>query len=376
MSFFEHLQALDIDRLRARCRSAAAADVEQALRDERGGFEFGMERLVALLSPAAAGRLESLAERSHALAVRRFGRTIQLYAPLYLSNVCVNICHYCGFSVTNRIPRRTLTSEEAARECRHLVGRGFAHVLLVSGEHPREVSVDYLDEVVRRLHPMVASLSIEVQPFEEAEYRRLARSGVDGLVVYQETYDPPLYARMHPKGYKRDYRYRLEALERGYRAGMRRLGIGILLGLGDWRRDALVLGAHAAYLFKHGWQAHLTISLPRLRPAAGGFEPLQPVTDQELVQMICALRLVFPDVGLVLSTREAPEFRDGLMRLGVTQMSAGSRTEPGGYGHPGEELEQFAIEDRRSPAEVARSIRRAGYDPVWKDWERILHAAG
>jgi 2-iminoacetate synthase len=362
-----------------------------------------------LLSPAAGELLAQLCHRSQALTRQRFGKVIRLFAPLYLSNECVNQCKYCGFSRDNPILRVTLSVEEVLREARALQAQGFRNLLLVAGEHPKFVSRGYLTECVRALHQEVPSLALEVGPMETEAYRPMVEAGADGLVVYQETYDREIYAQMHTAGPKRDFDWRLETPERAYAAGFRRLGIGALHGLGDWRREAICLAAHAEYLLKKCWQAQLTISLPRLRPCAGEFEPRTGMSDRELAQLVCALRLFLPDVGLVLSTREPARVRDGLIPLGITLMSAGSHTEPGGYTGAGREnvhrtergriLElaagasewatgtslhargnatratgQFDIADERSPQEVAERIRRLGYEPVWKDWDTAFTA--
>jgi 2-iminoacetate synthase len=222
------------------------------------------------------------------------------------------------------------------------------------------------------LAPEIPSLSIEVQVWDTETYRRLVDAGCDGLVVYQETYDRGTYAAVHLKGKKRNYDWRLAAPDRGAEAGMRRLGIGALLGLhDDWRFEALALATHARALVRRWWRCEVSVSLPRLRPAAGGFEPADPVGDRDFVQLLCALRLLLPDLGITLSTREPPALRDALLRLGVTHMSAGSHTEPGGYASPSDAEPQFEIADTRSPAELAAVLRAAGYDPVWKDWERV-----
>jgi 2-iminoacetate synthase len=361
------LVATDLVLLRDVARHATPQDVDRALAMERRG----LHELAVLLSPAAADRLEDLAQAAHRTTVHRFGRAVRLFAPLYLSNECVSVCTYCGFSAGNDIVRRTLTPEEARAEAEVLVARGFRHVLLVAGEHARIVSKDYLVECVEALAPIVPELSLEVQVWDEPTYRRLVDAGCDGLVVYQETYDPGTYSEVHLKGKKRNYEWRLASLDRGAAAGMRRLGIGALLGLhDDWRTDALAVGAHARALIKRWWRSEVTIAVPRLRPAAGGYEPADPVSDADLVQLMCALRLALPDVGLSLSTRESPELRDALLRLGVTTMSAGSHTEPGGYAAPTDAEPQFAIGDERTPDEIAAVLRSAGYDPVWKDWQR------
>ncbi len=354
----------DLPTLVERAAHATAADVDQALGRRRRSFD----DLAVLLSPAAHARLEDLAAAAHRLTVQRFGRVVRLFAPLYLSNECASTCTYCGFSAGNDIARRTLSPEEAATEARALCSRGFRHVLLVSGEQARIVSREYLERCVAAVAAEVPSVSVEVQVWEEATYRSLVSAGCEGLLVYQETYDRETYAATHLKGKKRNYEWRLAAPDRGAAGGMRQLGVGALLGLHeDWRADVLAVAAHAAALVRRWWRCDVTVSVPRLRPAAGGFSPTRPVDDPELAQIVCALRLTLPDVGVSLSTREPAHLRDGLLRLGVTTMSAGSHTEPGGYAAPSEAEPQFEVGDTRSPAEVAAALRAAGYDPVWRD---------
>lgn len=353
-----------------------SADVDSALA-RKGSLT--LPDVAALLSEPASFRLETLARRSRERTLARFGRAIRLYAPLYLSNECVNVCHYCGFSVGNRIRRRTLSADEARREWAHLESQGFRHLLLVAGEDDRHVPLDYVCRIARILKPAAASVAVEIAPLEADGYRACVESGVDSVVAYQETYDRARYAEIHPKGPKRDYDWRLATLERAASAGVRRLGLGVLLGLSDWRADILALVSHARRLEKTCWRSEITVSVPRLRPAAGGYTPPFPVSDAALVQIIAALRLALPDAGIVLSTRESPELRDHLARLGVTHMSAGSRTEPGGYvvDREAEHAEpQFDISDDRSPAEVASRLAELGYEPVWKDWEPAFGVAG
>ncbi|MBW3615389.1 MAG: 2-iminoacetate synthase ThiH [Actinobacteria bacterium] len=360
----------DLLALRRLVGSATDRQVERALTGGRNGRR-DLADFAALLSPLAALRLEEMARRAHETTIRRFGRTIHLFAPLYLSNECVSVCTYCGFSAQNQIARRTLSPDELLAEALVLRSQGFRHLLLVAGEHARIVGKDYLVECVKVLAPHIPSIAVEVQVWDTDTYRRLVEAGCDGLVVYQETYDRETYAKAHLKGKKRNYDWRLAAPDRGAAAGMRRLGIGALLGLHhDWRSEALALAAHAQALMRRWWRCEVSLSVPRLRPAAGGFEPADPVDDAHFVQLLCALRLVLPDVGISLSTRESPELRDALVRLGVTHMSAGSHTEPGGYAAPSEAEPQFEISDGRSAAEMAGVLRAAGYDPVWKDWER------
>ena len=335
-----------------------------------------------------------MAQTSATLTRQNFGRTMRLFAPLYLSNECINNCHYCGFSRDNPILRVTLTPEEVAMEARYLSRAGFRQILLVAGEHPKFVSRNYLAECVRALAPDFPSILIEVGPMETRDYIPIVDAGAEGLVVYQETYDRGVYSEMHTAGPKRDFDFRLDCSERAYAAGFRRLGIGALFGLSRWQGEAVSLAAHLEYLLKHCWQAQITVSLPRLRPAAGGFHPLFSMIDRELAQLVCALRITFPQVGIVLSTRERAALRDALIPLGITMMSAGSHTEPGGYTHQGSEhlhqtvrgriiapefqhgedqfaTGQFEISDERSPAEIAAFLRQRGFDPVWKDWEQM-----
>ena len=360
--FARHLDALDVAGLSA--RAYTDADVDRALAAEHRD----LADLGALLSPAGTARLEEIAQAARETTLRRFGRAVRLYAPLYVSNACLSSCTYCGFAKDLPIARRTLTVDEVERESALLTGRGFRHLLLVAGEHRVEVSQDYLVEVVERLRPRVPSLSIETQTWSDDTYQRLVRAGLEGVVHYQETYDRDRYAQTHVAGWKRDYDRRLNSTELAGEAGVRRLGVGALLGLAaDWRADVLAVAAHAAFLVKTYWRTEVTVSLPRIKPSASGYQPLVPVSDAEYVQALSALRLFEPEAGIVLSTREPAALRDGLVRIAVTQMSAGSSTEPGGYSAPGEATEQFSISDERSPAEVAAMLEAAGYEPVWKD---------
>jgi 2-iminoacetate synthase len=351
-----------------------------------------ISQFAALLEPIEDAKLARLASQSQMITRRFFGRTMRLFAPLYLSSECINNCRYCGFSRDNLILRVTLSTDEVEAEARYLVQQGFRNILLVSGEHPKFVSNGYLLDVVRRLISFVPSVSIEVAPMEVDNYRPLVSAGAEGLVVYQETYDRAAYAEVHTAGPKRDFDWRLETPERAYAAGFRRIGIAPLFGLAEWRSDAIALAEHVEYLLKRCWRSQLTVSLPRLRPAAGGFRPRFSFTDRDLIQVLCALRITFPQIGIVLSTRESSNFRDILMPLGVTMMSAGSRTEPGGYTGQGRQSlhwtvkgrisqtscgdakadGQFEVEDQRSPEQIAAALRANGLEPVWKDWDSAI----
>jgi len=357
-----------------------------------------MERLWQLLEVKSPSQLEAMAREARQITRRNFGRTMRMFAPLYVSNECVNNCSYCGFSRDNAsIMRVTLTIEQVVTEAQHLAAQGFRNILLVAGEHPKFVSDGYLEECLSAIREFVPTIGIEVGPMEAPEYERMVKAGCEGLVVYQETYDRAVYADMHTAGPKKDFEWRIACPERGYEGGFRRMGIGALFGLSDWRLEALRLAAHLEHLYKHCWKASFTVAFPRLRPAAGGFQPMTGFPDWALVQTICAFRMIFPEVGIVLSTREPAPLRDALAPLGITVMSAGSHTEPGGYtGAGSDDLHQtvkgrrvelttkddkakaegqFGIADMRSPAEVAAMLKQQGLDAVWKDWDPAILAA-
>ena len=392
VSFVEHFNQLPIEALCRKAQDASELDVSAVLTKRN----LKLSDLAVLLSPNATNQLECLAERSNRITQQRFGKVIRLFAPLYLSNECINNCVYCGFSRDNPILRVTLSTDEVAHEASALASKGFRNILLVAGEHPKFVSSSYMADCVSALRGKIPSISLEVGPMEKEEYSPLVNSGAEGLVVYQETYNREVYADMHTSGPKKNFDWRLKTPERAHDAGFRRLGIGALYGLSDWRHETICLAAHADFLLRRCWKSQLTISLPRLRPCAGEFQPLNNFNDQDLVQTICALRLFLPDVGIVLSTREPAKLRNQLIPLGITSMSAGSHTEPGGYTGAGnnnlhytergkiKELNentteseskatgQFDIADERSPETVAKTIAHLGYEPVWKDWDTSI----
>lgn len=380
-SFSEIHPTLPVEQLAARTRDASLADVDAIL--DRGRIR-GLEEFAVMISPAAEARLERMAALSQQLTQRHFGKAIRLFAPIYLSNECVNICKYCGFSRNNPIPRITIPVEQAVRETQLLADQGFRSLLIVAGEHPKYVSNGYVEEVIGRCLEIMPGIAIELGPMKTEGYHPLVRAGAEGLIVYQETYNKPVYKDLHPSGPKSRFEWRMDTPERGYEAGFRRIGIGALFGLADWIEDAISLAAHAGHLTRKLWKAQLTVAFPRMRPAAGGFHvnPAHVPGDRQVLQLVTSFRLMFPHIGIVLSTRESPRLRDGLMRCGITMMSAGSSTEPGGYSSyttdhfsPAgreQEGEQFHIADERPPAAVAARIRELGYEAVWKDADQSL----
>ena len=369
MSFLNEFQRHSWEQMGKRIYASSGEDVVRAL--HRQGKR-DLNDFCALVSPAAAPYLEEMAQLSFRLTRKRFGNTTQLYIPLYLSNECHNICTYCGFSVDNKLERLTLGHDQLMQEVEQIKSQGFKHILLVTGEANRKVGVDYLEQVLEWLRPHFASITMEVQALDQADYERLIRRGLNSVLIYQETYNSHTYNSYHPKGKKSNMAYRLETPDRLGRAGIHRIGIAALLGLEDWRVDSAFVALHLAYLERCYWRTRYSISLLRLRPAAGCQPPNVVVSDRDFVQLICAYRIYNENVEISLSTRESPALRDHLLKLGITSMSAGSKTEPGGYTQSDEALEQFEVNDARSPAQVAAMIRARGFDPVWKDWDAVL----
>jgi len=347
------------------------SEVEWALSRKPGYYV--LDRLLLLVSPAAENCLEQMAQIAHHLTLQRFGKTIRLYAPLYLSNFCVNDCVYCGFNKSHQFPRIRLTIEQALADAEIIAAEGFRDLLLVSGEDKNFITVDYLVTLAEKLREKFSSISVEIYPMQTNEYAKLFKAGIEGVTLYQETYDRNVYAYYHPQGPKADYDCRLNTLDRAASADMREIGIGALLGLSDWRLEALAIGEHAQYLMRRYWKSRVSFSFPRLCPARDVDEKqFSLISDKNLVQMILALRLCFADAGMVLSTRERAELRDRLVELGITRMSAGSKTSPGGYSGKSGAVGQFEVDDNRSPAQIAEMIKSKGLEPVWKDWDKAF----
>lgn len=350
-SFFEKLTLRDVDRVLDKDRLSP-------------------QDYLTLLSPAAVGRLEEMARRAQTETIKHFGRTVQLFAPIYVSNYCINTCVYCGFNHENQFARRHLSLDEVDREAQVISRMGLKHILLLTGEHPTKSTVNYMADCVQVLKRHFSCVSVEVYSLTEEEYRQLVNAGVDGMTMYQEVYQQECYEPLHPSGPKKDYLFRLDAPERACKAGMRTVTVGALLGLAPWRQESFFTGLHAAYLQNRYPAVDIQIAPPRLRPCHGGFQAIAPVSDVDLVQYIMAYRIFMPHSGIGLSTRERPELRDQLIKLGVTRMSAGVSTAVGGYSDKKEEG-QFELADERGVEEIRLMLKKNGYQPIFQDWHYL-----
>ncbi len=366
MTSFTHiLDQLNWEEITLSIKEKQAEDVERALYSKNRS----LEDFKSMIAPAALPYIEEMARLSNSITQKRFGKTIQMYIPMYLSNECQNICTYCGFSMDNVIPRITLSKAQIIAEAKAIKKMGYDHILVLTGEANKTVGFNYLYDALQTIKPYFANISLEVQPLKTEEYEKLLSIGLHSVLVYQETYRKSTYKVHHPKGRKSNFDWRLQTPERLGKAGAYKIGIGALLGLEDWRTDSFMTALHLDYLQRHFWQSKYAISFPRLRPCEGNDHDEQLMRDKELVQLICAYRLFNEDVELSLSTRESPAFRDRLVQLGITSMSAASKTNPGGYALNDDSLEQFEIDDTRSAEAIATMIKKQGYEPVWKDWD-------
>lgn len=367
MSFTLIFEQLDWSSISMDIMSKTDMDVRRALAKPKPD----LEDFKALISPAAEPYLEQMAQMSYSKTRQRFGSNVGMYVPLYLSNLCANECTYCGFSMQNRIKRKTLNAQEIDLEIEALKKMEFDSVLLVTGEHQTKVGMDYFRHAIPQIKQHFNYLALEVQPLDQEQYAELKSIGMDAVMVYQETYNPSTYAEHHLRGSKKDFFYRLETPDRLAKAGVDKIGIGALIGLDNWRVDSFFVAAHLDYLERTYWRTRYSISLPRLRPCEGGVQPKSVLNDKQMVQLICAYRIFNQHVDLSLSTRESATFRDNIMPLGVTTVSAASKTQPGGYAVDQEQLEQFEISDERSASDVAAAIKNRGLEPVWRDWTSI-----
>lgn len=367
--FSDELLKFDWEETTARIQSMTDADVRRALASPRPG----VDGFMALISPAAAPYLEQMAARSRALTRERFGKTVSMYIPMYITNSCSNSCVYCGFNCHNKFERVILTPDQIEDECKAIKRLGpFENLLLVTGENPRKAGVDYLARALQVCRPYFSNLSVEVMPLSAEGYSTLVSQGLNGVVCFQETYHRERYKVYHPAGQKSDFEWRVNGFDRMGQAGVHKIGMGVLIGLEDWRTDVTMMARHLLYLRKKYWRTRYSVNFPRMRASASGYQPNVIMTDRELAQLTFAFRIFDHDVDISVSTRELPVFRDHICALGATSLSAGSKTEPGGYYTYPQALEQFAVSDERTPSEVADAIRRAGQEVVWKDWDEIF----
>ncbi|MBP5244749.1 MAG: 2-iminoacetate synthase ThiH [Succinivibrio sp.] len=373
MSFYDVIEKTDIDKFINLVDSQKDTDVEKALSKKE---PLGVDDFAALISENARKHyLKDMVNISTQLTRRRFGRCVNMYLPLYLTNLCSNKCVYCGFSVMNKFKRVVLNLSQIEEECQAISKMGYKNILLVSGESERRAGIDYFKQVLPVVKKYATYLQMEVQPLSVDDYVQLKELGLDAVSVYQETYHKEYYSKVHLGGRKADYRWRLETPDRLGMAEIDKVGIGSLLGLYDWRADLCATALHILYMREHYWKTNLSVSFPRLRPAAGGFEPKLPVSDAKLLQIICALRIFDNELDLTLSTRESASFRDLILPVGITAISAGSSTEPGGYAHKGENLEQWTVNDNRTVDEVVSAMESSGFEAVFQNASTTFFSA-
>jgi 2-iminoacetate synthase len=372
--FADVIGMYDWDKTIELVENATIEEVDSVLaKAQRNRKALTPEEFAILISPAASSRINEMAILSNHFTSERFGKTISLYIPMYVGNACTNKCVYCGFNHDNPFERTILTQSQIEQECKAIKRLGpFENLLIVSGEYPSLCGVEYLEKTLHTCRPYFHNLTIEVQPMRAADYERLTHSGLNGVVCFQETYHREAYKRYHPKGMKSHFEWRLNGYDRMGEAGVHKIGLGALLGLEDWRGDVVMMARHLRYLQKKYWRSRYSVNFPRMRPSESGFQPVSIISDKELAQLTFAFRIFDHDVDISYSTREAPEYRDNMIPLGVTSMSAGSKTDPGGYASAPDSLEQFEVSDERRPIDVEAAIRAHGYDPVWKDWDSVF----
>jgi 2-iminoacetate synthase len=372
--FADVIKQWDWDETIAQVNATTDADVVRVLaKARRNNKQLDDNDFMALISPAAANHLEEMAQLSKHFTQERFGKTISMYIPMYVSNACTNKCVYCGFNHDNPFKRTILTMEQIEEECKAIKRLGpFENLLLVSGEFPSLCGTDYFEKVLNTCRPYFHNLTIEVQPMKAEQYERLTHSGLNGVVCFQETYHKEAYKTYHPRGMKSIFEWRLNGYDRMGQAGVHKIGMGVLIGLEDWHADVTMMARHLRYLQKKYWRTRYSINFPRMCPSESGFQPKVIMSDRELAQLTFAFRIFDHDIDISFSTRESKNFRNNMMQLGVTSMSAGSQTDPGGYSACPDSLEQFEVTDSRSPEQVSNDIRRLGYDVVWKDWDEVF----
>lgn len=367
--FSDELEKISWDETTKKILSKTDADVRRALSKEH----CDVEDFMALISPAAEPYLETMARLSQKYTLERFGKTISMFVPLYITNSCTNSCIYCGFHASNPMKRTILTEEEMVNEYKAIKKLApFENLLIVTGENPAKAGVPYIARALDLAKPYFSNLKIEVMPLSAEEYEELTHHGLNGVICFQETYNKANYKIYHPRGMKSNFEWRVNGFDRMGQAGVHSIGMGVLIGLEDWRTDVTMMARHLLYLRRHYWRTRYSVNFPRMRPSEGHFQPNVVMSDRELAQLTFAFRIFDPDVDISFSTRESPDFRNNIATLGVTSMSAGSKTDPGGYATYPRSLEQFAVSDERTPAQVEADIRRLGYEVVWKDWDKIF----
>ena len=370
--FSDELEKISWDETTKKILSKTDADVRRALSKEH----CDVEDFMALISPAAEPYLETMARLSQKYTLERFGKTISMFVPLYITNSCTNSCIYCGFHASNPMKRTILTEEEMVNEYKAIKKLApFENLLIVTGENPAKAGVPYIARALDLAKSYFSNLKIEVMPLSAEEYEELTHHGLNGVICFQETYNKANYKIYHPRGMKSNFEWRVNGFDRMGQAGVHSIGMGVLIGLEDWRTDVTMMAYHLRYLQKHYWKTKYSVNFPRMRPSEnGGFQPNVIMSDRELAQLTFAMRIFDHDVDISYSTRESAEFRDHMATLGVTTMSAESKTEPGGYYSYPQTLEQFHVSDERKAVEVWKALQRLGREPVWKDWDASFDA--
>ncbi len=368
--FSDELEKVSWEETKEKIESKSDADVRRALSKSK----CDIDDFMALISTAAEPYLEQMAALSRKYTMERFGKTISIFIPLYLTNSCVNGCVYCSFHSKNRMKRTILTFDEMENEFKAIKRLApFENLLMVTGENPVLAGVPYIAKSLDIARNYFSSLKIEVMPLDTDEYAELTLHGLTGVICFQETYNRKKYHIYHPYGMKSDFEWRVNGFDRMGQAGVHTIGMGVLIGLEDWRTDCTMMARHLRYMQKHYWRTKYSVNFPRMRSSEnGGFKPNVNMSDRELAQVTFAMRIFDHDVDISYSTRESMKIRDNMCKLGVTTMSAGSKTEPGGYFTYPQALEQFHISDDRTAIEVAAAIRKAGIEPVFKDWDLVL----
>lgn len=365
--FSDVIRNINWEETTQRIMSKTDADVRRALSKSH----CDVEDFMAMISPAAAPYLEQMAALSQKYTRERFGKTINMFIPIYITNSCSNSCVYCGFHVENKIKRIILKEDEIVREYEAIKKLGpFDNLLIVTGENPAMAGVPYLAKALDLAKPYFNNLQIEVMPLKSEEYAELRKHGMNGVICFQETYNEANYKKYHPRGQKSIFEWRVNGFDRMAQAGVHKIGMGVLIGLEDWRTDVTMMAYHLRYLEKNYWRTQFSVNFPRMRPSEnGGFQPNVVMSDKELAQVTFAMRIFDHDVDISYSTREPEFIRNNMATLGVTTMSAESKTDPGGYACYPQSLEQFHINDDRKTADVVAALRARGLEPVFKNWD-------